>query len=66
MQYIMTKIMVNQNRGHIMETLSLSEAKMKLSEFEWDAVVVVHRFSCQNGKRSVLLKSWVGYPVVAS
>ena len=54
----MTIIKVNLNRGHIMETLSLSEAKMKLSELidrvqSTDAEVVITK----NGRPAAVLVS---------
>jgi antitoxin YefM len=54
----MTIIKINQNRGHIMETLSLSEAKMKLSELidrvqSTDAEVVITK----NGRPAAVLVS---------
>lgn len=54
----MTKIMVNYKRGLIMETLSLSEAKMKLSELidrvqSTDAEVVITK----NGRPAAVLVS---------
>ena len=54
----MTKIMVNYKKGLIMETLSLSEAKMKLSELidrvqSTDAEVVITK----NGRPAAVLVS---------
>ncbi len=54
----MTIIIVNHNGGHLMKTLSLSEAKMKLSElvenvYSTDEEVVITR----NGRPAAVLVS---------
>jgi prevent-host-death family protein len=54
----MTKIMVNYKKGQTMETLSLSEAKMKLSELidrvqSTDAEIVITK----NGRPAAVLVS---------